>query len=51
VTLAAHDEHERRNWRRRVGVAKLSRPYQSSDVRGVEVGRRGKNVLAIASGS
>ena len=35
----------RRRWRRRT-----FRPYQSSDVRGVEIGGAAKNVLAIASG-
>ena len=36
-------------WRRRL-ASRTFRPYQSSDVRGVEIGGAAKNVLAIASG-
>ena len=39
----------RRRWRRPWRRARF-RPYQSSDVRGVEIGGAAKNVLAIASG-
>ncbi len=49
VAVAAHDEALA------AGLAKALasrgfRPYQSSDVRGVEIGGAAKNVLAIASG-
>ncbi len=49
VTLAAHDE----DVAAALGQALASRsfrPYQSTDVRGVEIGGAAKNVLAIASG-
>jgi glycerol-3-phosphate dehydrogenase (NAD(P)+) len=49
VTLAAHDEATAAALA--VALASRSfRPYQSSDVRGVEIGGATKNVLAIAAG-
>src|SRR3954464_8844677 len=49
VTLAAHDERLAAELAKAL-ASRTFRPYQSSDVRGVEVGGAAKNVLAIASG-
>jgi glycerol-3-phosphate dehydrogenase (NAD(P)+) len=49
VTLAAHDEALAADLAKAL-ASRTFRPYQSSDVRGVEVGGAAKNVLAIASG-
>jgi glycerol-3-phosphate dehydrogenase (NAD(P)+) len=49
VTLAAHEETLAAALAQALG-SRGFRPYQSSDVRGVEVGGAAKNVLAIASG-
>src|SRR3954463_15667591 len=49
VTLAAHDETLAAELAKAL-ASRTFRPYQSSDVRGVEVGGAAKNVLAIASG-
>ena len=49
VTLAAHDETLAAELAKAL-ASRSFRPYQSSDVRGVEVGGAAKNVLAIASG-
>ena len=49
VTLAAHEETLAADLARAL-ASRTFRPYQSSDVRGVEVGGAAKNVLAIASG-
>jgi glycerol-3-phosphate dehydrogenase (NAD(P)+) len=49
VTLAAHDETLAADLAKAL-ASRTFRPYQSSDVRGVEVGGAAKNVLAIASG-
>ena len=49
VTLAAHDEALAAALARALG-SRTFRPYQSTDVRGVEIGGAAKNVLAIASG-
>ena len=49
VTLAAHDETLAAALTQAL-ASRGFRPYQSSDVRGVEVGGAAKNVLAIASG-
>ena len=49
VTLARRDEASRPRWRRR-WRSRTFRPYQSTDVRGVEIGGAAKNVLAIAAG-
>jgi glycerol-3-phosphate dehydrogenase (NAD(P)+) len=49
VTLAANDEALAAELARAL-ASRTFRPYQSSDVRGVEVGGAAKNVLAIASG-
>ena len=49
VTLAAHDEALAAELAKAL-ASRTFRPYQSSDVRGVEVGGAAKNVLAIASG-
>ena len=49
VTLAAHDETGAAALAKAIG-SRTFRPYQSSDVRGVEIGGAAKNVLAIASG-
>ena len=49
VTLAAEDEMLAGALAQAL-ASKTFRPYQSSDVRGVEVGGASKNVLAIASG-
>ncbi|MSP45577.1 MAG: NAD(P)-dependent glycerol-3-phosphate dehydrogenase [Xanthobacteraceae bacterium] len=49
VTLAAHDETLAAALAKAL-ASRTFRPYQSSDVRGVEVGGAAKNVLAIASG-
>jgi glycerol-3-phosphate dehydrogenase (NAD(P)+) len=49
VTLAAHDESLATALARAL-ASRTFRPYQSSDVRGVEVGGSAKNVLAIAAG-
>jgi glycerol-3-phosphate dehydrogenase (NAD(P)+) len=49
VTLAAHDETMAADLARAL-ASRTFRPYQSSDVRGVEIGGAAKNVLAIASG-
>jgi glycerol-3-phosphate dehydrogenase (NAD(P)+) len=49
VTLAAHDETLAAELARAL-ASRTFRPYQSSDVRGVEVGGAAKNVLAIAAG-
>jgi glycerol-3-phosphate dehydrogenase (NAD(P)+) len=49
VTLAAHDETLAAELAKAL-ASRNFRPYQSSDVRGVEVGGAAKNVLAIASG-
>lgn len=49
VTLAAHDERLAAALAQAL-ASRTFRPYQSSDVRGVEIGGAAKNVLAIASG-
>jgi glycerol-3-phosphate dehydrogenase (NAD(P)+) len=49
VTLAAHDEGLAAELAGAI-ASRGFRPYQSSDVRGVEIGGAAKNVLAIASG-
>jgi glycerol-3-phosphate dehydrogenase (NAD(P)+) len=49
VTLAAHDETLAAELAKAL-ASRTFRPYQSSDVRGVEVGGAAKNVLAIAAG-
>jgi glycerol-3-phosphate dehydrogenase (NAD(P)+) len=49
VTLAAHDETIAGELAQAL-ASRGFRPYQSSDVRGVEIGGAAKNVLAIASG-
>jgi glycerol-3-phosphate dehydrogenase (NAD(P)+) len=49
VTLAAHDEALAADLARAL-ASRHFRPYQSSDVRGVEIGGAAKNVLAIAAG-
>src|SRR5215207_4612032 len=49
VTLAAHDEMLAADLAKAL-ASRTFRPYQSSDVRGVEIGGAAKNVLAIASG-
>jgi glycerol-3-phosphate dehydrogenase (NAD(P)+) len=49
VTLAAHDEAVAAKLAKAL-ASRGFRPYQSSDVRGVEIGGAAKNVLAIASG-
>ena len=49
VTLAAHDEDVAMALARAL-ASRTFRPYQSSDVRGVEIGGAAKNVLAIAAG-
>jgi glycerol-3-phosphate dehydrogenase (NAD(P)+) len=49
VTLAAHDEALAQALAKAI-ASRTFRPYQSSDVRGVEVGGAAKNVLAIAAG-
>jgi glycerol-3-phosphate dehydrogenase (NAD(P)+) len=49
VTLAAHDEDMAAALAQAL-ASRSFRPYQSSDVRGVEIGGAAKNVLAIASG-
>jgi len=49
VTLAAHDETLAADLAKAL-ASRTFRPYQSSDVRGVEIGGAAKNVLAIASG-
>ncbi|MEX1083878.1 MAG: NAD(P)H-dependent glycerol-3-phosphate dehydrogenase [Xanthobacteraceae bacterium] len=49
VTLAAHDEALAAALAEALGSL-LFRPYQSTDVRGVEIGGATKNVLAIAAG-
>jgi glycerol-3-phosphate dehydrogenase (NAD(P)+) len=49
VTLAAHDEALAETLARAI-ASRSFRPYQSGDVRGVEVGGAAKNVLAIAAG-
>ena len=49
VTLAAHDETLAAELAQAL-ASRTFRPYQSSDVRGVEIGGAAKNVLAIASG-
>src|SRR5262245_56413634 len=49
VTLAAHDESLATALARAL-ASRTFRPYQSSDVRGVEVGAANKNLLAIAAG-
>jgi glycerol-3-phosphate dehydrogenase (NAD(P)+) len=49
VTLAAHDEEMAAALAQAL-ASRSFRPYQSSDVRGVEIGGAAKNVLAIASG-
>jgi glycerol-3-phosphate dehydrogenase (NAD(P)+) len=49
VTLAAHDEALAADLAKAL-ASRTFRPYQSSDVRGVEIGGAAKNVLAIASG-
>ena len=49
VTLAAHDETLAATLTQALASRRF-RPYQSSDVRGVEIGGAAKNVLAIASG-
>ena len=49
VTLAAHDETLAAALTQAL-ASRGFRPYQSSDVRGVEIGGAAKNVLAIASG-
>jgi glycerol-3-phosphate dehydrogenase (NAD(P)+) len=49
VTLAARDEALATELAKAL-ASRTFRPYQSSDVRGVEIGGAAKNVLAIASG-
>jgi glycerol-3-phosphate dehydrogenase (NAD(P)+) len=49
VTLAAQDETLAAGLAQAL-ASRSFRPYQSSDVRGVEIGGAAKNVLAIASG-
>src|SRR6478736_3901076 len=49
VTLAAQDEALAYDLAKAL-ASRTFRPYQSSDVRGVEIGGAAKNVLAIASG-
>jgi glycerol-3-phosphate dehydrogenase (NAD(P)+) len=49
VTLAAHDEALAESLAKAI-ASRTFRPYQSGDVRGVEVGGAAKNVLAIAAG-
>jgi len=49
VTLAAHDETLAAALAEALG-SRMFRPYQSTDVRGVEIGGAAKNVLAIAAG-
>ena len=49
VTLAAHDEALAAALAQALG-SRTFRPYQSTDVRGVEIGGAAKNVLAIAAG-
>jgi glycerol-3-phosphate dehydrogenase (NAD(P)+) len=49
ITLAAHDETLAAALAKAL-ASRGFRPYQSSDVRGVEIGGAAKNVLAIASG-
>ncbi len=49
VTLAAHDERLAGALAEALG-SRMFRPYQSTDVRGVEIGGATKNVLAIAAG-
>jgi glycerol-3-phosphate dehydrogenase (NAD(P)+) len=49
VTLAAHNETLAAELAKAL-ASRSFRPYQSSDVRGVEVGGAAKNVLAIAAG-
>ena len=49
VTLAAHDEGVAEALAQAL-ASRTFRPYQSSDVRGVEIGGASKNMLAIASG-
>jgi glycerol-3-phosphate dehydrogenase (NAD(P)+) len=49
VTLAAHDEALAADLAKAL-ASRTFRPYQSSDVRGVEIGGAAKNVLAIAAG-
>jgi glycerol-3-phosphate dehydrogenase (NAD(P)+) len=49
VTLAAHDEALAETLAKAI-ASRSFRPYQSGDVRGVEVGGAAKNVLAIAAG-
>ena len=49
VTLAAPDEDLAAELAKAI-ASRAFRPYQSSDVRGVEIGGAAKNVLAIASG-
>ena len=49
VTLAAYDEALAGDLAKAL-ASRTFRPYQSSDVRGVEIGGAAKNVLAIASG-
>ena len=49
VTLAAQDEALAAELAKAL-ASRAFRPYQSSDVRGVEIGGAAKNVLAIASG-
>jgi glycerol-3-phosphate dehydrogenase (NAD(P)+) len=49
VTLAAHDEAVAAALAKAL-ASRTFRPYQSGDVRGVEVGGAAKNVLAIAAG-
>jgi glycerol-3-phosphate dehydrogenase (NAD(P)+) len=49
VTLAAYDEALAADLAKAL-ASRTFRPYQSSDVRGVEIGGAAKNVLAIAAG-
>jgi glycerol-3-phosphate dehydrogenase (NAD(P)+) len=49
VTLAAHDESVAAELAKAL-ASRTFRPYQSTDVRGVEIGGAAKNVLAIAAG-
>lgn len=49
VTLAARDEQLAADLAMAIGSAAF-RPYQSTDLRGVEIGGAAKNVLAIAAG-
>ena len=49
VTLAANDESMTKELAKAL-ASRTFRPYQSTDVRGVEIGGAAKNVLAIASG-